>query len=426
MNHSQKLLSLTAAALFGSLFVFSLLACNQDDDDDSMMMDPPITDTMMVDTMDTDTMALDTVGMISDTVRFASFNVSMFGNEAGQVIANLSTSSNFRYKKVAEIIQRVRPDVLALMEFDYDESGQALPLFQQNYLNVSQNLAEAIAYEYAYAVPTNTGLLSDTDIDGNGNISLPNDAYGFGTFEGQYGFAILSKYPIDENEIRSFQTLLWKDMPNANLPMNGNESYYSEDALDAFRISSKNHIDIPIQVNENQTIHALLAHPTPPVFDGAEDRNGLRNFDEIRLWVDYLNNESYLQDDNGGQGGLTSEAAFVVMGDLNSDPVDGDSVEGSINQLLDHNRVNQAVANGSLIPQSLGGTEHNQQSGDESDPAFDTSFFGLRTDYVLPSDNLNTIATGVFWPLSTDQLSYLTAGEASSDHLLVWIDLVVE
>ena len=35
-------------------------------------------------------------------------------------------------------------------------------------------------------------------------------------------------------------------------------------------------------------MHLLVAHPTPPTFDGAEDRNGTRNHDEIRFWADYV------------------------------------------------------------------------------------------------------------------------------------------
>ena len=36
-----------------------------------------------------------------------------------------------------------------------------------------------------------------------------------------------------------------------------------------------------------ETVHFLVSHPTPPVFDGPEDRNGPRNYDEIRFWADY-------------------------------------------------------------------------------------------------------------------------------------------
>ena len=50
-----------------------------------------------------------------------------------------------------------------------------------------------------------------------------------------------------------------------------------------------------------KTVHFLVSHPTPPVFDGPEDRNGTRNFDEIRFWADYVipSRSGYIYDDNG-------------------------------------------------------------------------------------------------------------------------------
>ena len=35
-------------------------------------------------------------------------------------------------------------------------------------------------------------------------------------------------------------------------------------------------------------MHVLVSHPTPPTFDGPEDRNGLRNADEIAFWKQYV------------------------------------------------------------------------------------------------------------------------------------------
>lgn len=397
-----------------AFFLFTFSKCNEDDDDlpdDDMTMEE-VMDTMMEESS-------------LDTLRFAHFNASMFRSNTGSLIAELNTSSSNQIQKVAEIIQRNRPDILSLMEFDYDANGEALTLFQENYLGVSQNEADTIVYPYTYAVPSNTGLLSEVDIDENGNISLPNDAYGFGNFEGQYAFAILSKYPLDLTNSRTFQQFLWKDMPNALLPENPDgSSYYSEETTNVFCLSSKNHIDVPIKISDEKIIHALLAHPTPPVFDGSEDRNGKRNFDEIRLWSDYISNAGYLVDDDGQSGGLSNDAYFVVMGDLNADPVDGDSVEDAINQLLENERVNQEVSLGSLTPSSAGGAEHNQSSSHTGDPAYDTSFFGLRTDYVLPSNNFMIIESGVFWPSTSQEFSYLVEDEASSDHVLVWVDVV--
>src|SRR5687768_13332530 len=72
-------------------------------------------------------------------VRFATFNASLNRERAGLLVEDLSTPDNAQARNVAEIIQRVRPDVLLINEFDFEESGRAPELFQRNYLSVSQN-----------------------------------------------------------------------------------------------------------------------------------------------------------------------------------------------------------------------------------------------------------------------------------------------
>src|SRR4029450_9530338 len=126
-----------------------------------------------------------------------------------------------------------------------------------------------------------------------------------------------------------FQHFLWKDMPGALLPDDPNTAapadWYSPEELDVFRLSSKSHWDIPVEVGGN-TVHVLASHPTPPTFDGVEDRNGLRNHDEIRFWADYVTpgkTSRYIYDDEGGTGGLKPGEAFVVLGDQNADPPRG-------------------------------------------------------------------------------------------------------
>lgn len=360
-----------------------------------------------------------------DTIRFASYNVSMFGSSEGQITEQLQTADQFiRFRRLATVIQNVQPDVLVLMEFDYDSTGEALKNFNEQLLAVSQIDDPGISYEYMYQIPSNTGQLADVDLSGDGDVELPEDAFGFGQFPGQYASAILSKFPIDLAASRSFKRFLWKDMPNAALPTNSDgSSYYSEEALNFFRISSKNHIDLPIVLPDNSKIHCLISHPTPPVFDGTEDRNGKRNHDEIRLWADYIDGQTYLLDDTGVQGGLVQGESFIIFGDLNADPLDGDSFDSAMNLLLDNEKVNQDVANGDLIPRSTGGMEHNQRPSDQGDPAYDTSFFGLRIDYVLPSSDLTAINSGVFWPGNEEEGREWVANQAASDHLMVWVDV---
>ncbi|WP_438854307.1 endonuclease/exonuclease/phosphatase family protein [Agromyces sp. M3QZ16-3] len=374
----------------------------------------------------------------ADTVRVATYNLSLNRNAPGQLLADLSTGANAQAKTVAEIIQRANPDIVLLNEFDYEPGGSAVDLFRENYLEVSQGGADPVEYPYAFVAPSNTGVPSGFDLNNNGVIGGGDDAFGFGFFPGQYGMAVLSKHPIDHDAVRTFQHFLWKDMPGALLPDDPNTAapadWYSPEELDVFRLSSKSHWDVPVDI-DGRTVHVLVSHPTPPTFDGAEDRNGTRNHDEIRFWADYVTpgaTSRYIYDDTGARGGLQPGSSFVILGDQNADPVDGDSTADAIQQLLDHPRITDP------LPTSKGAVEASMLQGGanlthEGDPAYDTADFAdtapgnLRADYVLPSKDLRVADAGVFWPLLADPLSALTGTFPfpSSDHRLVWVDVHV-
>jgi hypothetical protein len=377
------------------------------------------------------------------TVRFSTFNASLNRSNAGALAAELATPGSAQPAAVAEIVQRVRPDVLLVNEFDFDPA--ALGLFQTNYLSRSHNGSTGIDYPYRYIAPSNTGVPSGFDLDNNGSVGGPNDAFGFGFFPGQFGMAVYSMYPIQTSQIRTFQTFLWRDMPGALLPDDPRTAapadWYSPAELDVFRLSSKSHWDLPIRIGKKKTVHFLVSHPTPPVFDdpptfpAGVDFNGRRNHDEIRFWADYVRpgHSGYVYDDAGQSGGLRPGAFFVIAGDQNSDPLDGDSIPGSAQLLLDNPRVNAKTT-----PTSAGAVEAAALQGGAndthlSDPRFDTADFSdsapgnLRADYVLPSKALQIRDAGVFWPVRSDPLSRLTGAFPfpSSDHRLVWADVRV-
>ena len=359
-------------------------------------------------------------------VRFATFNASLNRSAEGELATDLADGENAQAQNVAETIQRTRPDVLLVNEFDYAPGNE--DLFRENYLEVSQNGAEPMDYPYAYIAPSNTGIPSGVDLNRDGTVDGADDAFGFGFFPGQYGMVVYSRYPIDADEVRTFQTFRWADMPGNLMPT----EFYSQEAQEVLRLSSKSHWDVPVEVG-NKTVHVLAAHPTPPTFDGPEDRNGRRNHDEIRFWADYVGSpkeSAYIYDDEGERGGLKPGERFVVVGDYNADPRDGDSVNGAIDQLLDHRRINTTVT-----PASEGGVEQAFLQGGvnlehRGDPAFDTADFSdppgnLRVDYVLPSRSLRIDDAGVFWPTSDDPLFRLvgTYPFPTSDHRLVWVDV---
>lgn len=364
------------------------------------------------------------------SVRFATFNVFLNRPKPGQLGKDLEAGDP-QARAIAEIIQEVRPDVLLLNEFDFDASGKTLKRFIRSYLEQAQGNAQPITFSHLYLAPSNTGIVAAIDVNGDGVMEGPTDAYGYGHFPGQYAMALLSRFPIQEDRIRTFQHFLWRDMPDAALPDNPTTAkpgdFYSGEELELFRLSSKSHWDVPILV-DSTTVHVLAAHPTPAVFDGPEDHNGRRNHDEIRLWADYVDNASYLYDDQGISGGLPPQTRFVIMGDYNADPVDGDSFDHAINQLLGH-----PLIDASQPPSSQGGVAaallDDNNPPHRGDPATDTSDFSqnLRIDYVLPSVwGLDIRRSGLFWPTPQDP-RYRLVGDGdpvvSSDHRLVWADL---
>ncbi len=368
-----------------------------------------------------------------EKLRIATFNVSLYGIDSGLVIERLRGGQDAQARSLAAIIQRVRPDILLLNEFDFDPQGQLADVFQNQYLAIDQHGDAAINYPYRFFAPVNTGVQSGFDLDRNGTVggdgrSRGNDAWGFGLHPGQYGMLVLSRYPIDLEQTRTFQKFRWKNLPEAKRPIDpvSNQPFYSDDIWAQFPLSSKSHWDVPVRVS-GKTIHVLAAHPTPPVFDGPEDRNGMRNADEIRFWAEYLNdpNANWLCDDQGRCGGLYADAAFVIVGDLNADPADGDGYPGAIDALLRHPRVAQ-----SEFPSSAGAVESALKypavnASHNSPPQFDTGHYeqapgNLHLDYVLESRNLVKHDSGVFWPTESEPESPWLA---ASDHRLVWLDI---
>lgn len=367
----------------------------------------------------------------ANAIRVATFNTAFSRDEAGALLTELESDSQ-QAKRIAGVIRTVRPDIVLLNEFDYASDNKSIKLFLSKYLEAESGIGEPIQYANFYSAPVNTGEPSGLDLDRNGKTNDPNDAFGFGRYPGHYGMVLLSKYPIQIANVRTFQKLLWHTLPNAERPVDPKtqEPYYSDEIWKQLRLSSKSHWDVPIETPQG-TIHLLCSHPTPPAFDGPEDRNGKRNHDEIRLWKEYIENPnaSFLVDDQGQTGGLANTESFVIVGDLNADPQDGDDQGKAIRQLLQSRRVQSTPT-----PTAPGGKETALAQGGKNlshqgKPEEDTSDFNdrnpgnLRVDYVLASQPLNVVQSGIFWPTTTQIETIDAKWLEASDHRLVWIDI---
>lgn len=384
--------------------------------------------------------ACSVAGAQNAAIRVATFNIEDVRS------SDLARDDQPRVKAIAEIIQRIRPNVILINEIAYDhpgvdgvaddsEPGQNAVRFVENYVNrVSFEGADPIRYK-AYMWPSNTGMHSGFDLDNDGEVTRSydqppasnasgkpspqtqlgraygGDSWGFGTFPGQYAMAILvdERLAVLEDDVRTFRLMPWDYLPAPFAPVDPetDERWYDAEEWPRFRLSSKSHWDIPVQLPNGAVVHMLCSHPTPPAFDGPEERNKKRNHDELRFWGDYLSQRGYIVDDNSQTGGLPRGEHFVILGDLNADPDD---------PAWEHNAIRDHIL---THPRVLKDPEPKSDIEIDGLDATDTATWGKRADYVLPSKRLGLIRTGVWRPTPEN------LGGFPSDHFPVWAEIEV-
>ena len=225
---------------------------------------------------------------------------------------------------------------------------------------------------------------------------------GYGAFQGQGGLALLSRLPVAVETAQDYTGFLWADLPGALLPPD-----LTPEARAAQRLASVNHWQVDVTLPGGGRLGVLAFAATPPVFDGPEDRNGRRNHDEAAFWRHLL---------DGALPYPRPVPPFVLLGDANLDPIDGDGRPEALRALLTDPRLQD--------PQPRG--NHGRAEPDQNgDPALDTAFYadgpgGLRLDYVLPSADLRVTGSGVLWPATGALAASL---EAASRHRPVWVDI---
>lgn len=303
------------------------------------------------------------------------------------------------------MVRRLAPDILLLTDFDHDAGGAALSAFAE----------AAGGYPHRFALAPNAGRATDLDLDGDGRRGTARDAQGYGRFAGDGGMALLSRWPLAVGEVQDFTGLLWRDLPGATLPRTDDGRPFPGEAAQAVqRLSSTGHWVVPVEAPGGRlTVLAFAA--TPPVFDGPEDRNGLRARDELRFWRVWL---------DGDLGPAVAER-FVLLGRSNIDPVDGDGDSGAMAALLGDSRLQDPR------PASRGGARA-ADPAHLGDPALDTADWAadgagnLRVHYVLPSADREVTGAGVFWPAPGEPGADLLGedGQAAGPHRLVWVDIV--
>ena len=366
-------------------------------------------------------------------LRIMTFNLSDVRTD------DLLRADQPRLDLAVQIIRRIDPDIILLNEMAYDEPGVPGWIDGDRPGRNGERFAERLGGGWtAFMAPSNTGRSSGFDLNHNGAAvttwpmppsaaedgtpapqtpegrAYGDDSWGFGTFPGQYAMALLVRADLTIlfDSVRTFRDFPWSRLPGATRPADPETGlpWYDDEVWARFPLSSKSHWDVPVRTASGHVIHILASHPTPPAFDGPEGRNKLRNRDEIGFWARYLDDSDAIVDDSGRVGGLPSGTSFVVLGDLNADPDEGNSIDDPVgSQLLNHPRVN-----GTFVPRA-------DSVGIAAFPALDpddTARWRLRVDYVLPSSDMEIVAGAVDRPADPDAPSV-------SDHFPVWIDVLL-
>lgn len=316
-----------------------------------------------------------------ERLRIATYNVGLGRDGPGLLFKDI-LDQDTDILALADIIGTIAPDILLLTGFDNDYQTVALARF---------NALAGLGYPFIFAPLGNAGLDSGLDLNSNGRLRDWNDAWGFGRFEGAEGMALLSRYPIAGARI--FDTLKWSDFGPPPRAENGAHFFPDWPRL---RLASHSLWDVEITLPTGP-LHILAAHPTPPVFDGEEDANGLRNQAEISFLSRYLSGEAFT-DDAGAHAPLP-DAPVILLADLNADPNRGDSLKDALQQLLTHPRLQPMPAQDTVDWARTG---------------------RMQVDYVLPDARLSVQQMGVFWP---DNAPLIEATQ--SRHRLIWVDIAL-
>ena len=345
-------------------------------------------------------------------MRIATLNPELFRAGPGLLLKDILGREDPQIEAARDLIASANPDILLLTSFDFDLDLIALLAFRDLLRDAGTE------YVHVFARRPNTGIVTGLDLDGDGYRGGPGDALGYGEFAGQGGLALLSKFPIDIEAVRDFSALPWSNLPGANLPLwPAHED--NDEARSTLPLVSAAAWDVPVKIGCG-LLHLFAYRANTPAFDGPEDRNGLRNRDENLFWLRYL---------DGDLPWTAPSEPFILLGDSNLDPSDGDGFSAVMQMLLEDGRLQDpkpANERGRRATRAQAGVNRIQQG----DPTLDTADWqdrdgpgNLRVDYVLPSAGLKVLDAGMFW--ADEAAPDLSRGPDRNGlrHALVWVDI---
>lgn len=312
----------------------------------------------------------------AEIIRFATYDTGLGRKGPGVMLRDLRAARNEQSEAALAVIAAGQADVILLMDVDWDQGSLGLDALAERLADLGQS------YPYRLSLRPNSGIPSGVDLDGDGTTHEARDALGYGWFTGDSGLVVLSRYPLGRT--RDLSDMRWSDRSEA-------AQLLPPEARQIVPLATTAQWVVPVMLGATEITLITLSAGTP-VFDGPEDRNGLRNRDELAL-VSELARDADLP---------------LVMGRANQDPERGEGVREALSDLLNLTALQDARP---TAPDGSSATVRWDGPGE------------MRVDYVLPPRALSVVGAGVLWPEPGDPLRAIT--ETAGPARLVWVDVAV-
>ena len=298
----------------------------------------------------------------------------------------LTTRPEDETEAILAVIARADADILVLGDVDWDHTHTGLTALQAKLAGLGRS------YPHMWFPKPVSGQPSGFDLDGDGRLGEREDNLGYGRFTGDNGVALLSRLPLRNG--RTHHDILWASRGDLT-------GLVPDGAAAILPLTSAAMWEVEVA-----GLTLIGFANTAPTFDGPEDRNGVRNKDQLAFLAERAQ-KVHLP---------------VLLGRTNLDPFDGDGARGAIQALLNHPTLQDPR------PASAGGRMASNPANHQGDPSLDTADWQdgpgpLRVDVVLPSVDLTVTEAGVLWPAPDDPFAAVVA--QSGANRLVWVDVTL-
>ncbi len=310
----------------------------------------------------------------------ATLHADLIRKGPALLLRDLERGKDKQVAALRMLVKTIQPDILFLTKVDFDlehRTGSALK--------------EALGFKHMFTRAPNSMTPTALDLDGDGRAG---DRQAWVRYAGEGGMLLLSQHPVEL--AYHLNDLLWKDAPNAAMPVNEHGAPFpSAEAQGVQKLVSQGLWIVTVTPEILPPLTLVLFHNQTPAFDGPEDLNGLRNSAQLGL-LSAVMDEDY---------GTFPKDRFILMGNANLDPNDGDGERAAISALLADKRLQDAK------PVS--------ESGDHVTANWE-KYGSMRVSYVLPSTDWSIAQAGVVWP---NDGPLRAAAEQASRHRMVWVDV---